>query len=722
MVDTEGTEEGSSALTHGEVDELLDGDAPLRRGVPTSLLLVLFSGALATAWVLSGPKQANPRAVRIAATGCAMACEENLARTAALILETQGFSLGNRSGEDVEDAAALTTLATEADAAHWLFIELGRAETLTDAIAVPLTVTLGSRRAQSLSDATFASPAYETTRFETTIAVADPFVDPSSEDPPPTEEDARMQGGLQGMDALMAGVVPALLGDPSVTQVIEGEPDGTMSEIASHAILVEAQRGAEDQRVNARALRQECRAIDAEIHPEGDQATCVSRGCERVRLVDITADGLVIQDESRPVAYPIGQRHGVVTVPQAVALRRVAFDSPILTDTDRDTRAIAPPKALGERAIGTLLAGAHSFAGYGTADPEGVAFVSASTGQFHLHRQRFLEADSASPSDGWLATPLPAYTLRATARGPWVLFEEYAFDGSEPVLKALRDGGSPIEPTPFGLAAEWLPLRSRGDRVVWAAVLVAGIQEEMLAALETQRTAPFDDTRVANTGAASATDANAADTSTETTGETEAIDDLDIDPAAEARLATGLPPREHLALISLPLSEEAGAEDHTPTLIARIGGWSEPISFARATPDGRLFLMRARRGACAFALLEVDSLLDAGALDATSGPSFEEAIPWQPLPLCPRSVAVSDTSLYGTALTTEAQDPSPTDTEVVRFSLDSGEMTQLTHNAIDEQRIRVLQREGEVQLAFERVPVPRTAGVEPRSVCTLRAP
>ncbi len=179
--------------------------------------------------------------------------------------------------------------------------------------------------------------------------------------------------------------------------------------------------------------------------------------------------------------------------------------------------------------------------------------------------------------------------------------------------------------------------------------------------------------------------------------------DDDLDAERLARVAAGLPPLDHIALVRIG---ETG-----PEVIQRLGGRTFALSYAEATPSGALVLIRGAEGVCELLRLPPQ---DWSALDLDlHGES------WVRMESCPSFPAVSEHVVYATERASGEGDPLETDTEIVRYDMATGARTLLTANTIDERFVRLYEGDGVTRVGFERVPAPRFARFRPSGVCVF---
>jgi hypothetical protein len=410
--------------------------------------------------------------------------------------------------------------------------------------------------------------------------------------------------------------------------------------------------------MNAGSFAAACDEVGEEYEAPGDEelaTECFTPTCEQEHLVAVGADSLLVQRDSRYPVFPLRSQHDVLTAP-------------------------TPHRLFSSGETGEQRVRSRAIFGYANSAGGDLAFISASDAAYSL----FVQDGSLSAV---ARAERPSILSNPKLGTDWVLFERRPFRGADPMLMTVArsessDGATgAFEVTPFGVQGDWIELSNSSERVTYVAAWVAGIRQETRAALEAQGNG-------------------------ERLDEAEAIDDLDDDLDAErlARVAAGLPPLDHIALLRI---SEDGSQ-----VVQRLGGRTFALSYAQATPSGALVLIRAAAGACE--LLRLDPQ-DWSALDlSVHGES------WVRLASCPSFPVVSEHVVYGTERVSGDGDPFEGDMEVVRFDMRTGARTQLTFNAIDERFVRLYEGDGFTRVGFERVPAPRFARFRPSGVCVFR--
>lgn len=614
-------------------------------------LAVLFGflGILAVAGTLYLRPVPDETLVVVAVTGCSEPCRENLALSLAFVLETQGFQVHERGGEEAETLDALDAIAEEHHAVHRLLFEVVELQTEADSTFVEVRGAVRSANEDAVTHSIqIALEAVQEERVET-----EPLRD---------EDAVRIEAGLMAIDAISPDLVSALLSSDVITRYLEAEPRDTSTAITRHTDLTQAAEDDDARLMNAGSFNAACDEVGEEYDAAGDGAraiACFTPTCEQEHLVAVGVDSLVVQRDSRFPVFPLRAQHDVLTAPTP---HRVLSRSEAGGEDDEQVRS---------RAI----------FGYSNAAGSDLAFISASDAAYSL----FVTGESSSLA----LAERPSILSNAKLEVDWVLFERRPFRGADPVLMVVPrsndEATHAFEVTPFGVQGDWIELslgQERGnERVTYVATWVAGIRQETRAALEAQGNG-------------------------ERLNEAEAIDDLDDDLDAErlARVAAGLPPLDHIALVSVG---DGGAQ-----VVQRLGGRTFPLSYAQATPSGALVLIRAAGGVCELLRLEPQ---DWSTLDLLI---HEES--WVRLASCPAFPVVSEHVVYGTERVSGEGDPSEGDMEIVRFDMRTGARSQLTFNAIEERYVRLYEGDGFTRVGFERVPAPRFARFRPSGVCVFQ--
>ena len=656
---------GSMTVTErSQADEAAFSARDTGRSRGGSLALIFGSlGVVAVAAALYLQPVPDETLVVVAVTGCSEPCRENLALSIAFVLETQGFQVHERGGEEAETLEELTAIAREQHAVHSFLFELVALQTEADSTFVEIRGEVRSADEDAVSRSIqIALEAVQEERVET-----EPLRD---------DDAVRIEAGLMAIDALTPDLVSALLSSEALTRYLEAEPRTTSTAITRHTDLTLAAEDDAARRMNAGSFAAACDEVGEEYDAPGDDALgddpgvqCFTPACEQEHLVAVGADSLIVQRDGRYPVFPLRAQHDVLTAPTPHRLfsRRAqdAQDAQDAQGSEQDAE----------------LARSRAIFGYANAAGDKLAFVSVSDAAYSL----FVTSD---PLTTVARAERPSILSNPKLGADWVLFERRPFRGADPVLMVVPRGdagASAVELTPFGVQGDWIELslgQERGDeRVTYVAAWVAGIRQETRAALEAQGSGDRID-------------------------EAEAIDDLDEDLDAErlARVAAGLPPLDHIALVRITAE---GAE-----VVQRLGGRDFALSFAQATPSGALVLIRAESGVCELLRLEPQ---DWPALDLSS---HDDA--WVRLASCPAFPMVSEYALYATERVSGEGDPFEGDMEIVRYDMQSGALTQLTFNAIDEQFVRLYESEGFTRVGFERVPAPRFARFRPSGVCVFQ--
>lgn len=592
--------------------------------------------------------------VALAVRGCSEPCRENLALSLAFVLETQGFQVRARDGEDAETMEALSAIAEEHHAVHRLLFEVVDLQTEADSTFVEVRGAVRSANEDAVTRSIrIAVEAVQEERIET-----EPLRD---------EDAVRIEAGLMAIDALSPDLVSALLTSDVLTHYLEAEPRDTSTAITRHNDLVEAAEDDGDRRMNAGSFNAACVEVGEEYDATGDAAAgndargiaCFTPTCEQEHLVAVDANSLIVQRDSRFPVFPLRSQHDVVTAPTP---HRIFSRSETAETGEADE-------------TGDELVRARAIFGYANAAGGELAFISASDAAYSLFVTGEPEARARAQRPSILSNP--------KLGAEWVLFERRPFRGADPILMAAPRSGdaAPFEVTPFGVQGDWIELAAGGEQVTYVAAWVAGIRQETRAALEAQGNGERID-------------------------EAEAIDDLDDDLDAErlARIAGGLPPLDHIALVRV---SSEGSE-----VVQRLGGRDFPLSYAQATPSGALVLIRAAGGVCELLRLEPQ---DWSALELSA-----HAESWVRLDSCPAFPVVSEHVVYGTDQVSGDGDPAEGDMEVVRYDMTTGARTQLTFNAVEERFVRLYEGNDFTRVGFERVPAPRFARFRPSGVCVFR--
>lgn len=616
-------------------------------------LAVLFGfvGILAVAATLYLRPVPDDTLVALAVTGCSEPCRENLALSLAFVLETQGFQVRERGGEDAETLEELSDIAEEHHAVHRLLFEVMDLQTEADSTFVDVRGVVRSASEDAVTRSIrIAVEAVQEERVET-----EPLRD---------EDAVRIEAGLMAIDALSPDLVSALLTSNVLTNYLEAEPRDTSTAITRHNDLGEAAEDDGDRRMNAGSFNAACVEVGEEYDATGDAAAgndargiaCFTPTCEQEHLVAVGADSLIVQRDSRFPVFPLRSQHDVITAPTPHRI----FSRGETSETDEPGEELVRSRAI-----------------FGYADAAGgdLAFISASDAAYSLFVTGEENARARAERPSILSNP--------KLGADWVLFERRPFRGADPILMATPRSGdaAPFEVTPFGVQGDWIELAAGGERVTYVAAWVAGIRQETRAALEAQGNGERID-------------------------EAEAIDDLDDDLDAErlARVAAGLPPLDHIALVRV--SSDGGQ------VVQRLGGRDFPLSYAQATPSGALVLIRASGGVCELLRLEPQdwSTLDLAMHDES----------WVRLASCPAFPVVSEHVVYATERVSGEGDPAEGDMEVVRYDMATGARTQLTFNAVEERFVRLYEGDDFTRVGFERVPAPRFARFRPSGVCVFR--
>ncbi|MEM9860806.1 MAG: hypothetical protein AAF938_04270 [Myxococcota bacterium] len=402
------------------------------------------------------------------------------------------------------------------------------------------------------------------------------------------EDDAALvRAGLSGVDALFSSAVARLLRSPQVQTLIEHTPRGSATAAAEHATLSRAMRRANRRDDERGRYDQAC----AEADGEG----CITPRCRDAHLVGFDEGGYVLQMEDRAPVFPIEEAHRLRPEPSA---EQLVFQ--------------------GEGAPRAVLS-ARDLYSYASVDAGRYAYVEASIQGFSL---RVVDGDEGTTL---VRAARPARLRSPRLRGDFVLFETLPFASGDPVLKAVRvAGGEAFEVAPFGHQGVWVRLREGEGLADYVAVRVAGIRADALRALEAQSASALN----AETpgGLTEADEAEAVDD----------IDELDLDELSRLHLASGLPPRDHIALVKLGAAE--------PEVRMRFGGRTYPLFFA-ASDEGALVLVRADAEGCEAARVEQPF----ESVGPRVGEYADDAITWTRLSVCPEFPVVAGGYLFGTA-------------------------------------------------------------------------
>ncbi|MFK8002994.1 MAG: hypothetical protein AB8H86_25720, partial [Polyangiales bacterium] len=325
-------------------------------------LAVLFGfvGILAVAATLYLRPVPDDTLVALAVTGCSEPCRENLALSLAFVLETQGFQVRERGGEDAETLEELSDIAEEHHAVHRLLFEVVDLQTEADSTFVDVRGVVRSASEDAVTRSIrIAVEAVQEERVET-----EPLRD---------EDAVRIEAGLMAIDALSPDLVSTLLTSNVLTNYLEAEPRDTSTAITRHNDLGEAAEDDGDRRMNAGSFNAACEEVGEEYAAAGDAAAgndargiaCFTPTCEQEHLVAVDAESLVVQRDSRFPVFPLRSQHDVITAPTP---HRIFARS----ETDE-------PGEPGEE-----LVRSRAIFGYANAAGDDLAFISASDAAYSL--------------------------------------------------------------------------------------------------------------------------------------------------------------------------------------------------------------------------------------------------------------------------------------------------------------------------------------------------